>query len=122
MKVKTRPEIHDHILDEFDNQNLEPNNVYEVIGITDEHFRVLNEASEPILYPKYLFDVIDSTIPESWVRKDYPNDEYFIDPPELSGPDFDYEDYFDEKPGAKVIFERFLASHGLMVREEAKSA
>jgi hypothetical protein len=113
MKVVAKPEIHDHILDEFNNQNLEPNKVYEVIGITGEYFRVINEASEPILYPKYLFYVIDPTIPGSWIRKDYPDDEYFIDPPELSGSNFDYEDYFDGKPEAKTIFERFLATRGL---------
>jgi hypothetical protein len=122
MKVRAKSEVHNHALDEFNNQNLGPNKVYEVIGITDEYFRIVDEASEPILYPKYLFDIIDPIIPQSWVRKDYPDDEYFIDPPELSGPDFDYEDYFDGKPEAKVIFERFLISHGLIGNEMAKSA
>jgi hypothetical protein len=112
MRVQAKSAVHDHSLDEFDNQGLKPGKVYEVIGIDDEHYRIVDEGGEPILYPKYLFDVIDPTIPESWVRKDYPDDEYFIDPPELSHRGF-YEDYFDRKPEATAIFEQFLVSHNL---------
>jgi hypothetical protein len=112
MRVRTKPEIHDHVLDEFDNQNLEPNKIYDVIGVSADDYRVINERGEPILYPHYLFEVIDSSIPESWAKKYFDPDEFYIDPVELSKPGF-YEDYFDGKPEARRIFENFLISQGI---------
>jgi len=112
MKVRAKQVIHDHILDEFDHQNLEAGKTYEVIGVSPDNYRVIDEAGEPILYPNYLFDIVDSAIPESWVRREYGPDECYINPPELSRPGF-YEDYFDGKAEAKEIFEKFLSSQGL---------
>jgi hypothetical protein len=80
-----------------------------VIGINHEDYRVVNDICEPILYPKYLFEVVDPAVPESWIREEYGPDEYYIDPPELSRPGF-YEDYFDGKPEARKIFAQFLAA------------
>jgi len=114
MKVKAKPEVHDHLLDEFDNQGLEPNKEYEVIGMSYDYYRVLDDYGEPILYPKYLFDVTDSAVPKTWTRKDYAEDEYYLDPPELSELGF-YEDYFDGKSEARATFENFLISYGLKV-------
>ncbi len=87
MKVKTKPIIHDHILDEYSYSSLESNKVYNVIEIDDESYRVINKIGEPILYPKYLFVVVDSYIPQSWTRDDYEDGEYFIGPPELKEKD-----------------------------------
>ena len=112
MKVKTKPEIHDHIFDEYDHQHLEPNKVYEVIGLSDEYFRIIDEMEEPILYPKYLFEVIDPMIPDWWVRREGEEGSYYIDPPEMCKRGF-YENYFDHKPEAIEIFERFLVDYGL---------
>jgi len=109
MKVKTKREVHDHVFDEFDHQHLTPKKIYEVIGINYEDYRVVDDIGEPILYPKYLFEVIDPSVPETWIREEYSPDEYYIDPPELCRPGF-YEEYFDGKPEAKAIFEQFLAS------------
>lgn len=107
MKVKTKPYVHDHVVDEYDHQHLEPNKIYNVIGIDDEDYRIINEIGEPILYPKALFDVIESSIPDSWVRQDYEDGEYYIDPPELSRPGF-YEDFFDGNPEAIAKFQAFV--------------
>lgn len=112
MKVKAKQGIHAHALDEFDNQNLVENKIYDVIGISTNYFRVVDEMWEPILYPKYLFDVIDASIPEWWIRKEYSADEYYINPPEFTEPGF-YEDYFDGIPEAKDIYYKFLLSAGL---------
>lgn len=106
MKVKVKQGVHDHVFDECNNQNIEEYKVYEVIGINSDYYRIINEMGEPILYPTHLFEIVDSTIPESWVRKDYGPDEYYIDPPELSAPGF-YEDYFDGDHEAKTIFDKF---------------
>jgi hypothetical protein len=117
MKVKTKLEIHDHVFDEFDHQHLIPNKTYKVIGIDDEYYRIVNEIGEPILYPKYLFEVVDPAVPETWIRQEYGPDEYYIDPPELCRAGF-YEDYFDGKPEAKVVFEQFLASQERIEQEK----
>ena len=107
MKVKTKTNIHDHIVDDCNHQNLMVNKVYEVIGVSDEHYRVINELNEPILYPKGLFNIIDSYIPNDWVENRYSDDEYYIDPPGLDKPGF-YEDYFDGKIEAIEAFKKFL--------------
>ena len=109
MKVKTKPYIHAHIVDEYEHQHLEIDKLYDVIGIDDTYYRIINEAKEPILYPKALFEVIDSSIPNTWVRKDCGDDEYYIDPPEFSRRGF-YEDYFDGKPEAIHLFQEFVKS------------
>ena|ERR1700690_279817 len=107
MLIKTKKEIHEHILDDFDHRHLEPEKIYEVIGIDYDSYRIIDEIGEPILYPKYLFDIIDPSIPESWIREEHETDHYYIDPPELSAPGF-YEDYFDKDAKARAIFEQFL--------------
>ena len=109
MKVKTKSYIHNHVVDKFDHQYLEPNKIYEVIGIDHDSYRVINEAGEPILYPKALFDVVEPSIPDSWIREEYAPDEYYIDPLELSKPGF-YEDYFDGKSEAIATFQKFVKS------------
>lgn len=112
MKVRAKQEVHCHVLDEFDNKNIKANETYDVIGIDAEYFRIVDEIGEPILYPKYLFEIIDSSIPESWIRYEYGLDEYYINPPELSEPGF-YEDLFDNDSMAIDIYNKFLASIGI---------
>lgn len=103
MKVKPKPMIHDNILDEYSHEFLSIYKIYDVIEINDEYYRVINERKEPILYPKYLFIVIDSYIPQSWTRHDYEDGEYFIGPPELNKKGF-YEDFFDGDQKAISLF------------------
>lgn len=106
MKVRTKAEIHDHVFDEYDHQNLKPNTVYPVIGINEEYYRILNERDDPILYPKYLFTVVDATVPESWKRRDFDEGTYYIDPPEMSERGFWC--HFDEgKPEAIANFRAY---------------
>ncbi|AID58011.1 hypothetical protein Geob_3908 [Geotalea daltonii FRC-32] len=112
MKVKAKQEVHNHILDQFDNKNIKPNETYDVIGIDHDCFRIVDQVGDPILYPKYLFEIIDSSIPQSWIRKEYEADEYYIDPPEFSEPGF-YEDLFDGDSKAIDIYEKYLASVGI---------
>jgi len=112
MKVKTKLNIHDHVWDEYNHQTLKANKEYVVIGISYDSYRVIDEMKEPILCPKYLFNVVESSIPEDWIKEEYPDDEYYIDPPELCKQGF-YEAYFDGKPEAIAIFEQFLIRTGL---------
>lgn len=96
------------MLDEFDNAHLSPGAEYLVVGLDDTYFRVLDDAGEPILYPKYLFDVTKHEIPKDWVRRDEDDGRYYTDPPECARPGF-YEDYFDGVPDAVATFQSVLA-------------
>ncbi len=78
---------------------------YVVVGVDDQHYRVMDDAGEPILFPKELFSVVDGTIPSGWVRVEYDDGEYHIDPLETSGVGF-YEDYFDRDERAVAAFNR----------------
>ena len=102
----------------FPNKNIKPNATYDVIGIDYDCFRIVNEVREPILYPKFLFEVIDSSIPDSWTRVQISPDEYYINPQELSEPGF-YEDLFDGVPEAKAVFEKFLTSAGIEPKDKS---
>jgi hypothetical protein len=110
MKVRTRPDIHQFIIDECDYRELRANTIYEVIGIDDDDYRIVGEEGMPYLYSKALFEIIDSSIPDSWIRHDYDDGGYYIDPPELSPANFSYEDFFDDKPEAIRTFQKFVES------------
>ena len=47
---------------------------YMVIGIEADHFRILNDAGRPYLYPPRLFVVTDRHEPGDWVMKFRPPD------------------------------------------------
>lgn len=76
---------------------------YLVVGIDDSHYRLVNDDREPVLYPKPSFRVVDHRIPGDWAREDFPDGEYYIDPPETSAVGF-YEDLFDGDPTAVAVF------------------
>ncbi|MFO0756332.1 MAG: hypothetical protein U0359_07555 [Byssovorax sp.] len=104
MKVRAKLVVNDRVLDEFKNEHLSPGAMYTVIGLDDEHFRVLNDRDEPVLYPKFLFDVVDSRVPKDWVRREDADGAYYVDPIECAIPGF-YEDYFDGRPAAVAAFQ-----------------
>lgn len=85
-----------------------PGNLYVVIGIDFEDYRVIDDSGEPYLFRHGMFDVIDDSIPEEWV-KSFGEDifEFYIDPPGLDQPGF-YEDYFDGDPKAVLVFREFV--------------
>lgn len=93
---------------------ISPGVVYAVVGIDQDNYRVINDRKEPVLYQKFLFRVVDDGIPQHWVRRDYEDGEYYIDPPEFSALNF-YEKYFDREPGAVTTFNRYLALNGFGV-------
>lgn len=107
MRVRAKQEIHDRTLDEFDNQHLSPGREYLVVGYDEQFVRVVNDVWEPILYPWYLFEVIDSSVPTDWIRVEEGDGEYSVNPPECNEPGF-YESFFDGEPSAKAQFARVL--------------
>lgn len=88
--------------------HLTPGLEYLVVGLDHDSLRVLDDDSEPILYSKDLFDIIDPSVPEDWVWDRYADDEYYSNPPELAAPGF-YESWFDRKAEAQAIFDTYLA-------------
>lgn len=86
--------------------------IYSVLGIDDLYYRVVNDNKEPILYEKDLFDVIDACVPEDWVRRDYSDGEFYLHPPEFSEVGF-FEDFFDGKKSAALIYRNYLIKNGI---------
>ena len=117
MKVKSHLNVNNLPDDESRHPNLSPNTVYTVIGIDNDHFRVVNDSFEPVLYPKTIFDVLDNNIPSEWVRLDFDDGEYFIDPPEFAEIGF-FESYFDGEDKAVTIYEMFLKNNGIKIPPE----
>lgn len=112
MKVKSHSDVNNLPGSETCHPDLSPNTVYTVIGIDNENYRVANDSYEPILYPKIIFDVIDGTCPDNWVRVNFDDGEYYIDPPEFSGVGF-FEDYFDGVEKVVLTYKNYLKITGI---------
>jgi hypothetical protein len=80
---------------------------YEVLGIEADWYRILNEKSDPVLYPSELFDLIDDSEPADWLTEHGQDGERYSYPPELSGVGF-FEDYHDNKLDAVAAFQEYL--------------
>jgi hypothetical protein len=112
MKVKSKLNVNEHAEDESCNPHLSPNKIYNVVGFDYKCYRIIDDIGEPILYSKSLFNVVDPLYPHSWVREDYPDGDYYVDPPEFSAPGF-YEAYFDGDVEAVERFTAYWKLHGL---------
>ncbi|PIQ25575.1 hypothetical protein COW36_21265 [bacterium (Candidatus Blackallbacteria) CG17_big_fil_post_rev_8_21_14_2_50_48_46] len=99
---------------------------YDVLAIEGDRFRVFSQEG-PCRYPKSMFLITDSSIPEYWVKKSFDDsDEEKWEsawPVEFDYPGF-FEDYFDNKPEAIRIFNAYIEKLGLkpelIVTEEGK--
>jgi len=88
-------------------------NVYRVIGIEADDYRIMNDDGQPYLYPAKLFELIDRHQPESWIKRYGEDGEMYAYPHELSRPGF-FEDWFEHKRSA-------LATLELTLRRERES-
>ena len=91
-------------------RDLTPGQPYVVIGIEGDHFRILNDAGRPYLYPPGLFKVLDPREPVDWVSEVGEEGERYAYPALLSDPGF-FEDFFDDKPKAVKTFWRVVNQH-----------
>ena len=112
MKIKSHSNVNNLPDDDSCHPNLTPKCTYSVIGIDFEFYRIVDDKNEPTLYPKTLFDIVDLKYPETWVKSDYGDGEWYIDPPELSREYF-YEDYFDGVAEAVSVYNCYLDKNGL---------
>lgn len=76
---------------------------YVVIGIEADHYRILNAAGRPYLYPPRLFSCLDRSKPDDWVEERGDDGERYAYPLALGKPGF-FEDFFDDKPGRSELF------------------
>ena len=104
MKIQIKNDLHAN--------GLSPGVAYAVIGIDDMHYRVINDNKEPVLYRNDIFDVMDPHVPEHWIRREYSDGEFYLEPPEFSEIGF-FEDYFDGKKSAVVEYNRYLVLSGI---------
>jgi hypothetical protein len=91
---------------------------YVVIGIEGDHFRILNDAGRPYLYPPGLFQVLDPREPRDWVSELGEDGERYAYPAPLNDPGF-FEDFFDDKPKAVRTFWRIVNQRLATVAEVA---
>ncbi|MBV2124671.1 MAG: hypothetical protein KUF75_05945 [Candidatus Thiodiazotropha sp. (ex Ctena orbiculata)] len=116
MKVITHKDVNDLPDEESRHTHLTPDKIYLVIGIDDESYRIVDDCLEPTLYRKELFDVLESNYPESWLKTEYEDGEYYIEPPELSAIGF-YEDYFDGVESAVLAYRNYLKENGIDIAD-----
>ena len=92
-------------------------NVYRVIGIEADDYRLMNDQGRPFLYPPRAFDLVDAKEPREWINFQAESGERYAYPPALGKPGF-WEDYFDEKPAAVSRVRTYL--HRLMSQRQRK--
>lgn len=93
MRIRAKQDFQSLVTDGREHQGIGATEEYFVLGITNEEYRVWNRHGEPVLYPKVLFEVIDTRIPAGWVFAEYDEGEYHLGPAPVSRTGF-YEDYF----------------------------
>ena len=98
--------------------DLTPGQTYVVIGIEADDLRILNDAGRPYLYPRRLFELVDSHEPSDWVTEYGEEGERYAYPWPLNKPGF-FEDFFDQKPKAVATFWRIVNQRLATVDEVA---
>lgn len=86
---------------------LTPGNVYRVIGIEADQYRIMNDVGRPYLYDPRLFRIVDPAEPRDWVSTFGEEGERYAYPPPLAKPGF-FEDYFDGKRKALSVLHAYL--------------
>lgn len=80
---------------------------YEVIGIDDTCFRIVDESSEPVLHPMSFFVDVEISPPNGWVTRHFEDGQYEATPPEFAILGF-FEDYADGQANALHIFRDYI--------------
>ncbi len=83
--------------------DLSPGQLYVVLGIEADDFRIINDQGRPYLYPRQLFTVADRHLPRNWVFERGQDGERYAYPAVMNAPGF-FEDFFDGDPQATAIF------------------
>lgn len=87
--------------------DLTQGNIYTVIGIEADEYRIMNDWGKPFLYEAALFEIVDSTEPTVWQTRYGIDGERYSYAPELSAPGF-FEDVFDYNERALLTLQTYL--------------
>ncbi len=87
--------------------DLTPGNVYHVIGIEADEYRLMNDFGRPYLYPPRLFRFVDRTRPGDWHTTMGDDGEEYSYPLELKRPGF-FENYFDNRQQEIATLNNYL--------------
>jgi hypothetical protein len=90
MRVRAREQA---LRESEKNHRLTARQEYFVIGVYADALRVIDDDGEPIIYPKTLFDVCDTSIPPGWEFYEPEDGDYYLEPMRTAAPGL-YEDYF----------------------------
>lgn len=83
--------------------DLSPEQVYVVIGIEADDFRLLNDQGRPYLYAYECFEIIDPRQPDDWITEIGEDGERYAYPLALSKVGF-FEDFFAAQQQAVATF------------------
>jgi hypothetical protein len=93
MRVKARPDFKERTRDDSSHETISPDEIYLVIAVDRDFYRVIDDAGQPVMFPKELFEVIDKRIPSGWAFDEHVGGSYYLEPIPCSVPGF-YEDYY----------------------------
>lgn len=92
---------------------LTPGNVYRIVGIQADGYRLINDFGSPYLYPPDLFLLVDGKEPADWLTEYGAEGERYTYPQELNQPGF-FEHYFDDKATAVHTFRPYQSKQRLL--------
>src|SRR4051812_40656789 len=92
MRIRVRSDYRRLAKKPLEHPGISANADYFVIGVDWDSYRIINNHGEPILYPKELFDVLDTCIPSGWMLAEHEDDAWYFDPEKVHRPGF-YEDW-----------------------------
>ena len=92
MRIKVRSDFRSIAKNGLVHPGLRAEAEFYVLGASNEDYRVVDLAGEPILYPKELFKVLDSNVPSGWKFSEYDDGEYRLVPASTARPGF-FEDW-----------------------------
>jgi hypothetical protein len=88
-------------------RRLTPGQLYPVIGIEADDYRIIDDDGRPFLYDPALFEIIDPREPSDWVSELGEEGERYAYPAPLNRRGF-FEDYHDGDPKAVSTFWRIV--------------
>jgi hypothetical protein len=89
-------------------RDLTPGNVYRVIGIEANDYRIMNDVGRPYLYPPKLFEVIDAAPDRGWKTWYGDDGERYSYAEPLATPGF-FESVFDGNKRAMATLFAYLS-------------
>jgi len=95
---------------------------YPVIAIYPVALRVLDESLDLCIYPIEMFEIIDHTIPDDWVKNDYEGSDGEMlsayNPPFVGEIDYFWEEFYDGNIEAIKLFYNYITTSGLITKED----